>query len=116
MADAPVLEYARVSSRWRRFGLGVVVGSGAAVIANVVPYVFTYHAWRYDGFEQIGFPMTFREEGGDSYRYMYSVRGLILDVLFCLGVGLASGLIASLWKRHVFRHIHQGPKEKISTS
>jgi len=99
MADTPLLEYATLPRKWRRFRLGLLEGLGAAVISNIVPYAFTYHAWEMDGFEQIGFPLTFREEGGMDYRYMFSVRALLMDVIFCLGVGLAAGIIESLWKR-----------------
>jgi len=98
MADAPLLEYARSSSKRRKFRLGFLAGLGAGIIANVVPYVFTYHAYDGDGFEQIGFPLTFREQGGYYYRYTFSTRALALDICICLCTALTTGVIVALWK------------------
>jgi hypothetical protein len=99
MGDTPLLEYAKSPPRGRKFRFGFLVGLGAAVITNIVPYAFTFRAYGTDGLEQIGFPFTFREQGGFVYQYMFSSRALVLDVAFCLCVGIAGGVIACIWKR-----------------
>ena len=90
MKTSPMLEYSTPPPHRSRFWVGLLVGFLVAIAANIVPYLATYHAYDGDGFEMMGFPLTFREQGGLAYTYTFSNRALIIDIAFCL-------IVAARW-------------------
>jgi hypothetical protein len=92
MKQIPTLEYRRRASRWPRIYSGIL-GLTVGVFANLVPYVLTYHAYDGDGFERVGFPITFFSQGGFAYRRYFSWWAVVGDLLFVAGMfGLGIGV------------------------
>jgi hypothetical protein len=71
----------------RKFVFGLTVGSLAAVGLNWLPFWWTRGAQHGDGYEVIGFPLSFRRLGGMSGTYQFRWDALALDV--AVGIGLA---------------------------
>jgi hypothetical protein len=76
----PVLDYSRKSRKPGCYWIGFAVGLGLAVAANLLPYMLTRHAYKTDGYERVGFPFTFRLQGGFSYRFFFSYSALLADI------------------------------------
>jgi hypothetical protein len=92
------IEYGVVARSRRRFGTGFALGLGVALAANVLPYIFTYRAYNGDGYERMGYPFAFREQGGVAYRRCFSHPALTPDIAIGLAAALATG-VAWNWLR-----------------
>ena len=61
---------------WIRFALALVFMS----MLNLLPLWFTWSGYGADGYERVGFPFTFLERGGFSYRLHVHYGWLAADV------------------------------------
>jgi hypothetical protein len=75
----------------RRFVLGLAGGVAMMAALNILPYIVTRDAPRWDGYQVIGFPMTFREFGGFSPGTYFSIEACALDVVIGLVAAVAMG-------------------------
>jgi hypothetical protein len=62
-----------------------------AIFLNLLPYLRMRLHPVYDGYETLGFPLTFRLEGGFAYHYEFSYLALLADIVLALAVGLGVG-------------------------
>lgn len=58
---------------------------------NILPYIVTRDAPRWDGYQVTGFPMTFREFGGFSPGSHFYIEAFVLDVVIGLVTAAAMG-------------------------
>lgn len=77
-----------------RFMSGLVVGAVVAVVLNIIPFLLSYHAYRFDGYQVIGFPFAFSREGGFVYTREVLVDMLWIDVAIGAAIAIVSGLVA----------------------
>jgi hypothetical protein len=89
----PVLNYA-ASRTTGGFWKGFLLGLLASVVLNLLPYLFTYHAYFKDGYEYLGFPFTFRRVGGYPIFYVFDAWLLIGDILIAIAVAGAVGIVS----------------------
>ncbi|MEX2174733.1 MAG: hypothetical protein WD872_10250 [Pirellulaceae bacterium] len=80
-ADSGTLD-TRNRGFWLRFTVILLLVCGL----NVLRLMNTWRGWRYDGFEQIGWPWVFFERGGFSYGEYFYPHWLAADL------GVAAGL------------------------
>lgn len=79
---------------WMQFAFGTANGLAIAVALNLLPYWRTYDAPGTDGHAIMGFPFTFRREGGFSPRYDFHPALLLADAAIGIGLALLVGWVA----------------------
>jgi hypothetical protein len=75
----------------KRFVTGFSIAALAAVMLNVIPYLWTRGAYQTDGFEVAGFPFTFRRFGGFAGTYQFHVDLLLYNIVLALAVAILFG-------------------------
>jgi hypothetical protein len=73
------------------FRYGVVTGLVFAMCCNLVPFFYTYGAYRTDGFEVIGFPLIFRSAGGFLFSTQFYPLAFLADLTFASVVSVVGG-------------------------
>lgn len=79
----------------KAFARGFATTTAVAVFLNLLPYLRTYGAFNSDGYEVIGFPLTFRWLGGFAGRHEFLPVALTIDILLGLLVGGFVGCICA---------------------
>ena len=60
---------------------------------NLIPYIATYHSYFTDGYEVIGFPLSFRRIGGYEGIYEFKITALLVDCVIALMTAFSIGLV-----------------------
>jgi len=76
----------------KRFWRVVWLALPVAVCVNLVTFCDTYGAIGGDGYERIGWPITFLQHGGFSYEVRFSFIALTLDVASSISMAVATAL------------------------
>jgi hypothetical protein len=87
------LEYSTRTATRSTFWIGFAAGLCLAAIANVLPYLLNRFDPVADGWECLGFPFTFRKEGGYAGLLIFSYLALAADLLIALAAAVTCGLI-----------------------
>jgi len=83
----------------KRFAAGFSIAMLTAAFLNKLPNIWTRGAYHGDGFEVIGFPLTFRRLGGVAGIYEFHITALLADI------GLA--LVVALLVGYAYPRVHQ---------
>ena len=100
MSQPPaILDYETNQRTCKPVLIGITVGWCCAVVLNVFPYLLSRGAYRTDGYEIAGFPLTFYRFGGIAgARYVYP-SAIIVDIATSLAIALAGGYVSHLLSR-----------------
>jgi hypothetical protein len=98
LAYKPPTSVARIlSSYWFWFCALFLI----AVIINFVPLAITWKAYNTDGFECIGFPLTFFARGGNSWREEFYSDQLVLDLAGAIVFSYIFADIIFRWRKRL---------------
>ncbi|WP_442505697.1 hypothetical protein SH528x_004497 [Novipirellula sp. SH528] len=83
------------------------------VALNFSRLIVTWHAFRTDGFEQIGFPFAFFERGGFSFHYVWHLQWLFVDAVIAFTVAVGCGYLLRDGWIVAFRRLRKWGLEEV---
>jgi hypothetical protein len=92
-------------SHWKRFFFVL----GAMGVVNLLPLLASWKAYRTDGMEIVGWPLTFRERGGFSYIEEFYLFNLLIDVAIAVAVSVVGARLLRNGPAALIRHLRNWP-------